>query len=730
MKTRLCQLAAQFFLLGVLLPAVDSKGTLYGGHVNPFYGNRYHLYRAGLNPPNKPMTRHKNHCAYMVQKNVTCTMQDGVETYVKAEYTTKCIWGQKCPVVMYRTVYKPTYKVGFKTVTELEWRCCPGYSGEACHDGSPLQPDGSLPHGPGVTGFPHGPRPSTDPKPGGGQIEAGKPFPGVATGQVPGGSEKPNYGDKYGISGVTGERLDRMEENMRRLTQGLDTLNGVVATLEERLRTSLQEGMNKFVESLLPKAVPVSCSTMTDVCIHLETTSHNLEEVKDMVIDHDGQLKRLLGEATGRPIPAPDSSSHLDKILSAKLTGLRTEIIDGFDHNLTNVRNHCNDMSGKMQKQCHKEHVDTQENMQESLDGMETKFRNEMGSLQVQIQALTQTENCCGQANSLSQRMLRLEESVKKLTESQSHLQTDLSEKSTRIETLIQERVSMAVEQLSNVTIPALLEGQAVPEHKPESVRKMEGDLSGIQKQLIDLELLCTSSCAPSIPPAGSIIDTKGEEDCAEVEKKVTDRLDLHSNQLGYLNHTLNTLLLRSEKKETEGSVQGEITLINVKINTVNRTLKDLKDSIGFISTEVDQATSSQEQREHQLVNQVQGITRLMGHQASLLGASERRLAQLKGELASLKRRLTGGLQDCHSTALEVQKEVKSVDSRVNRVAGQCSNMEELAEHLERIRAELERYSDSYLAQVNGTLTSHTEQLAELKEEVKDCVAKDSANQK
>ncbi|KAM6925300.1 EMILIN-3 [Xenentodon cancila] len=735
MRIRLWQLAPQFFLLGVLLSVVDSKGTLYGGHVNPFYGNRYHLYRAGLNPhhpPNKPMTRHKNHCAYMVQKNVTCTMQDGVETYVKAEYTTKCIWGQKCPVVMYRTVYKPTYKVGFKTVTELEWRCCPGYSGEACHDGSTLQPDmgAGLPHRPGVTGFPHGPRPPIDPKPGGGQLDPGKPFPGVATGQVPDGSEKPNYGDKHGISGVTGERLDRMEEDMRRLTQGLVTLNGVVASLEERLRTTLQEEMNTFVASLLPKAVPVSCSTMTDVCIHLETTSHNLEEVKGMVVDHDGQLKRLLGEATGRPIPGPDSSSHLDKILSAKLTGLRTEIIDGFDHNLTSVRNHCNDMTGKMQTQCHKDHVDTQEHMQESLDGMETKFREEMSSLQVQIQALTQTEDCCGQVNSLSQRMLRLEVSTKQLAVSQSYLMTDLSEKSIHIETLIKERVSMAVEQLSNVTIPALLEGQAVPEHKPESVQKIERDLSGIQKQLLDLELLCTSSCAPSIPPAGSVIDREGEEDSAGIEKKVRDRLDFHSSQLDYLNHTLNRLLLRSEQKETAGSVQGEITLINVKINSVNRTLKDLKDSISYIATEVGQASSSQEQREHQLVNQVQGITRLMGHQASLLGASERRLAQLKGELASLKRRLAGGLQDCHSTAKEVQKEVKSVDSRMSQVAGQCSNLEELAEHLERIRAELERYSDSYLAQVNGTLSSHSEQLAELKEEVKDCVAKDSANQK
>lgn len=43
-----------------------------------------------------------------------------------------------------------------------------------------------------------------------------------------------------------------MEEDLRRLTQGLDTLNGVVAGLEERLRTSLREDTNKILVSLLP----------------------------------------------------------------------------------------------------------------------------------------------------------------------------------------------------------------------------------------------------------------------------------------------------------------------------------------------------------------------------------------------------------------------------------------------------------------------------------------------
>ena len=59
----------------------------------------------------------------------------------------------------------------------------------------------------------------------------------------------PSTGHKYG--GVSGERLDRMEEDLRHLTQGLDTLNGVVAGLEDRLRVSLREDTNKMLGSVL-----------------------------------------------------------------------------------------------------------------------------------------------------------------------------------------------------------------------------------------------------------------------------------------------------------------------------------------------------------------------------------------------------------------------------------------------------------------------------------------------
>ncbi|XP_061667669.1 EMILIN-3 isoform X2 [Syngnathoides biaculeatus] len=743
-------------------------------------------------------------------------MQDGVATYVKAEYTTKCIWGQKCPVVLYRTYYKPTYKVGYKIVTELEWRCCPGYSGDNCYDGPTSVPDlippfkgAALPHRPGINGVPHGPRVHVDQRPGGAHLEPGKVYPKlpdrrpIPGEQLPVGNVKPNSGHKFGISGVSGERLDRMEDDLRRLTQGFNTLNGMVAGLEERLRTSLREDTNKILVSLLPNtprgpdsavgfgAIPIGnpgglggeerfngfgdlAGRVTEVKDELRAKTHILEEIQGMVLGHDGQLKRLLEGARGRPIPSP-GLAHLDSVLEDKLAGIQAEILDGFERRLSRLENECEEKIGEVQRQCQREHMDGQEQMQQSLDGRETGLRAELGSLQAQIQGLTLTESCCGQVNSLSQRVVLLEESVKGLTESQRQLQSALTEQSIHMETLIEtrlielegrlnsteggvdglsgfpggldgfknmledklksleERVFVAVEELSNATAPALLEGQVVPplETDIESMRRrLDGNIDGIEKRLTGLELLCTSSCSPSTSPTGGVRGSEVEGECEGIENKMINRLDTHSDQLDLLNSTLKNLLLRTAQEEAGDSVYGEITLLKVNINSVNRTLKGLKDSISFIASEVGHANSTWEQREQQLVNQVQGITKLVGHQASLLGAGERRLAQLKGELAALKKQLTGGLQGCQSTTKEVQKEVQDVDSRVSHVEGQCSSLSKLAEHLERIRAELERHSESYLAQVNGPLAAQSEWLAGLKGDIKDIVPKHQASPK
>ena len=49
-----------------------------------------------------PASFHRNWCAYVVTRTVSCVMEDGVETYIKPDYQ-RCTWGQ-CPRVAWVSV--------------------------------------------------------------------------------------------------------------------------------------------------------------------------------------------------------------------------------------------------------------------------------------------------------------------------------------------------------------------------------------------------------------------------------------------------------------------------------------------------------------------------------------------------------------------------------------------------------------------------------------------------
>uniref|UniRef100_A0A3P9QEV6 EMI domain-containing protein n=1 Tax=Poecilia reticulata TaxID=8081 RepID=A0A3P9QEV6_POERE len=67
-----------------------------------------------------------NWCPHTVTKTVTCQVQNG--TILQRVYQT-CRWPQGCSGGSYKTVVRPSYKVVYRTVTSLEWKCCPGFSG-------------------------------------------------------------------------------------------------------------------------------------------------------------------------------------------------------------------------------------------------------------------------------------------------------------------------------------------------------------------------------------------------------------------------------------------------------------------------------------------------------------------------------------------------------------------------------------------------------------------------
>ncbi|XP_035009354.2 collagen alpha-1(XXVI) chain isoform X2 [Hippoglossus stenolepis] len=79
-------------------------------------------------------TQLRNWCQYTVSKTVSCQVHNGSETTVQRVYQ-GCRWPGPCSkVVSYRTLIRPSFKVTYKQVTTLEWRCCPGFLGEECRE--------------------------------------------------------------------------------------------------------------------------------------------------------------------------------------------------------------------------------------------------------------------------------------------------------------------------------------------------------------------------------------------------------------------------------------------------------------------------------------------------------------------------------------------------------------------------------------------------------------------
>ncbi|XP_061740159.1 EMILIN-1-A-like [Nerophis ophidion] len=173
----------------------------------------YSLYAGDNAHGARVASRHRNWCAFAVTKTVSCVVEDGVETYVKPDYH-PCAWGsaQCSRLVSYRTYMRPRYKVAYKMVTQMEWKCCHGYSGEDCNNG----PVG----GTGVSSNP--------------QSQPGQGGSSSSTGQ---GGFNTGLGQNGGHGGrVDSEKMRQLEDKIHTLTKTIEDLQSTMISMNEHFK--------------------------------------------------------------------------------------------------------------------------------------------------------------------------------------------------------------------------------------------------------------------------------------------------------------------------------------------------------------------------------------------------------------------------------------------------------------------------------------------------------------
>ncbi|XP_004582927.2 EMILIN-1 [Ochotona princeps] len=213
----------------------------------------------------RPASRHRNWCAYVVTRTVSCVLEDGVQTFVKPDYQ-PCGWGQpQCPrSIMYRSFVRPRYRVAYKTVTDMEWRCCQGYGGDDCAEG---------------------PAPALGPA-----LATPQPRPQPARPSLSGSSAGSHLSGLGGEGPGESEKVQQLEEQVQSLTKELQGLRGILQGLSGRLAEDVQKAVETAFNG---RQQPADAAARPGVHETLSEIQHQLQLLDNRVSTHDQELGHL-----------------------------------------------------------------------------------------------------------------------------------------------------------------------------------------------------------------------------------------------------------------------------------------------------------------------------------------------------------------------------------------------------------------------------------------------------
>ncbi|TKC40330.1 hypothetical protein EI555_005759 [Monodon monoceros] len=745
----LCAVAA-------LLSGAQAKGTPLLARPAPPGASRYSLYTTGWRPRLRPGP-HKALCAYIVHRNVTCVLQEGADNYIKAEYR-QCGWGPKCPgTVTYRTVLRPKYKVGYKTVTDLAWRCCPGLAGEGCPEH--LTDHAATP-----------PQPEPEPQVPSGQVGPGpRPLPSSRTASSPHGRKGP---------GLFGERLERLEGDVQRLAQAYGTLSGLVASHEDPNRVTggpkapaapvgfgvIPEGFvnprDRAGGALTPPLDEI-LSKVTEVSNTLRTKVQLLDEVHGLALGHEAHLQRLR-ESPPSPLT---SLALLDEYVDRRLHRLWGNLLDGFEQKLQGVQNAC-DLQVQEVRQQFEEGRAASRRLHQSLDGRELALRRELSQLGTRLQGLgvAGRGSCCGQLALISTRVDSLERKLQAVTEAQrGHSPPDGNDLTRLSAAMLEGGVDGLLEGLETVNSTEggargcclgmqeggwgvrgfhttleervqrleerLLTLAGEPSHDSapagRSARPLvQTELAVLEQRLVSLEASCTPRTTLAILD-NLVAEVKAWQSRSEA---LLRQVASHAALLQKLNGTVAEV--QGQLAEAAGSsLQGEITLLKVNLNSVSKSLTGLSDSVSQYSDALLAANTSLDERERKVEAEVHSIQEQVSSQGSWLQAGHRQVLSLRGQLEQLKAgvaSVAGRLSRCQDTAQELQLAVGHFDQRVAQVEGTCGRLGLLAAGLDSLAAESLGPREGlwdHVDQLNRTLAQHAKDIARLRDDLLDCRA-------
>ncbi|CAJ1049968.1 EMILIN-1-like [Xyrichtys novacula] len=357
--------------------------------------NSYSLYAGAHTNTHgaRAASRHRNWCAFVVTKTVSCVVEDGVETYVKPDYH-PCNWGstQCSRVVVYRTYMRPRYKVAYKMVTDMEWKCCHGYSGEDCNDG----PVGGA----------------------GTQISTTRPQPRPGQGGGHGGGGGGYGGGGHGGGGhsrADGEKVRQLEDRIQHLTKNLQDLQTTMNTMKENFQREVNKpgfgggggrGTSSGGRNPADAAQPEIKETISSI-------QNKLDQLDNRTQAHDKTLVSINNHLVNGKGNDLDGGLSGGGVSGGRLNTLKEEILRELERR---VSLSCSSCQAGVEDLLRQQQVDRESirALQKQVDAMNARYRQSLESLQREV---SHSRGCCDTVDDLQRRVTDAERKISSASE-------------------------------------------------------------------------------------------------------------------------------------------------------------------------------------------------------------------------------------------------------------------------------------------------------------------------